>query len=263
MNIKTVVFKTAHLFCLLATTMAFATHESVPTTQEEETHIPIGKRIESHLERVAFKENRLKNPQEQQETEEKRGSEALAACEKQQVTFGVSDARFEGKLPKSVAYYTTHQGVYRCPTSVTYSGDYVSLDDGSSWTVCSYDRYKTLNWLTSDSIVIMPNSNAYSIYDFCLVNLNTGVTVQVNLYLGPLYAGAHTYWVTGIDYINDIVYLNDGSSWGISVFDSSMISKWLLNDTVILGINNDSSSIRPNILINVNVLNYARATCLN
>jgi len=259
MNIKTVVLKATYLFCLVASSVAFA-------SQAEDEHIPVGQRIESHLERVSLKEKRLEAPQEKQETEEKLGNEALAGAETAQVTFvnSASDTRFEGaKLPKSVAYYTTHQGIYRTPTSVTYSGDFVYLDDGSSWSVCSYDRYKTLNWLTSDSIVIMPNSNVYSIYDFCLVNLNTGAMVQVNMYLGPLYAGVNTYWITGIDYVNDIVYLNDNSSWGISVFDSSTMSKWLLNDTVILGVNNDSSSIRPNILINVNVLNYARATCLN
>ena len=95
------------------------------------------------------------------------------------------------------------------------------------------------------------------------MNLNTNVTVQVNLFAGPLYNGIYTYYITGIDYVNDLVYLNDGSSWGISVFDSSTSAKWFLNDTVILGVNNDPLSIRPNILINVNMLNYVRATCLN
>ncbi|EFB42636.1 MULTISPECIES: hypothetical protein [Parachlamydia] len=268
MKVKKYGFLFVQLLCVCA--MACGTEDELIETreQDERVHLAVGERIESYLERVLVKESRQEVSEEKEEAEEARVKDVLLTSKslRQEINFGNSeDPRLlaSSKLPKFTGYYTTHQGVYQRPYLVAYDGGSVELYDGSIWTVCSYDRYKTLNWLTSDSIIVTPNSNFFSIYDYCLVNLNTNVTVQVNLFAGPLYNGIYTYYITGIDYVNDLVYLNDGSSWGISVFDSSTSAKWFLNDTVILGVNNDPLSIRPNILINVNMLNYVRATCLN
>ncbi|MBS4168824.1 hypothetical protein PARA125_001471 [Parachlamydia sp. AcF125] len=236
--------------------------------QEERVHLPIGERAEPHAERVIAKEARHEVSEESEETEEVRVKEVLltSASIRQEISFGdVKDPRFlaSSKLPKFIGYCTTHQGVYRHPYVVSFDGGEVELNDGSIWLVCSSDRYKTLNWLTSDRIIVTPNSNFFSSYDYSLVNLDTNVIVPVNLFAGPLYRGIYTYFISDIDYVNSIVYLNDGSSWKVCWLDSFIFDKWLINDTLILGVNNDPLCVHPNILLNVNRIEDAGATCLN
>jgi len=45
--------------------------------------------------------------------------------------------------PKAAIYYTTHQGAYHSPLSVSLMGDAVTLEDGSIWAVSGSDSYKT------------------------------------------------------------------------------------------------------------------------
>lgn len=257
---KKIIVITMHAFCIFAATAAFALQQKPP--QEKPEEIQVGERAKTHVEQVSDKEARLEVPEEEMVKEEQKAQDALLSSikEREQVAFvNPSDARFEApKLPKSVVYYTTHQGVYSYPDVVSFNGDTVYLSNGTTWMVCSFDSYKTLNWLTSDSIIVMPNPDSFSIYDYCLVNLNTGAHVQVNLF-----SATKLYQITRIDRVSDIVYLNDGSSWGVSIFDSSLLYNWYAGDAVILGINNDPLSIRPNILINPHTLNYVCTTCLN
>ncbi|CCB90400.1 hypothetical protein WCH_CX17680, partial [Waddlia chondrophila 2032/99] len=97
----------------------------------------------------------------------------------------------------------------------------------------------------------------------CLVNLNTGAKVKVNLSLGPIYNGIYTHWILAIDYSNREVYLEDGSVWKMSWWDSSIVNQWLPNDTVIIGINDGwFSGSNPNMLINVNMNDHAIGNCI-
>lgn len=256
---KKIIAISTYTFCLFATTAAFALQQ--PATENQSDDVEVGVRSKPHVEQVSDKESRLDVSEEEREKEDVKAKDALLASvkERQQVAFvNPSDPRFESKLPKSVVYFTTHHGVYSYPDLVTFNGDTVYLSNGTTWMVSLFDSYKTLNWLTSDSIIVMPNPDAFSIYDYCLVNLNTGAQVQVNLI-----SATKLYMITAIDRINDIVYLSDGSSWGVSIFDSSRLYNWYVGDAVILGINNDPLSIRPNILINPHTLNYVCTTCLN
>lgn len=161
--------------------------------------------------------------------------------------------------------YTTHPGAYQHPVSVSYLGDSIELMDGSIWSVSPSEAHKTINWFPSDLVVVSPNSTWFSPYSFRLTNQQTGESAAANLYLGPidpLYNSTYTHWIIGIDYYYNYVYLEDGSRWSMSSIDSSVIDQWMINDVVIIGINTGFlSSYNPNILINVNMLNYAAGAC--
>lgn len=152
--------------------------------------------------------------------------------------------------------FTSHPGAYHGIISLTPYD--VELEDGSIWVIHPSDMHLISDWLPSDVVVITPNHNIFSSYYYRLTNQNNGGSIVVNLSMGPIYHGFHTYWIEAIDYFNDIVYLNDGSVWKMSYFDSNIVHKWLVNDTVIIGVNDGFlSSSRPNILINVNMFNNA------
>lgn len=160
-------------------------------------------------------------------------------------------------------YYTTHQGAFHQPMAVSFFGDYVTLEDGSEWAVNPGDTYKTLNWLTSDIILIMPNYTWFSSFNYKFINQATGVSVEVNLrtYINPLLHSVYNHRVVAIDDILQMIWLEDGSAWSISSSDYS--EKWQINDTVIIGLNDGwQSSSKPNILINANLLHYVRANCV-
>jgi len=201
-----------------------------------EEHVPVGTRALSHSEHV--------NIQEQREllSEENIPSQA------------------DKDLIAKKTYYTSHEGAFHRPIAVTYTGDRVTLEDGTVWQVRIKDRSKTLDWLIGDSLIILPNHSWFSSYHYVLLNQNTGKEVKVNMLLGPIYNGVHTHWVVAIDYYNKEVCLEDGSVWRIS---SSILNKWLVNDTVVIGVNDAWFSSNPNILINVNMLNYVTAVCEN
>ena len=128
------------------------------------------------------------------------------------------------------------------------------------------DRYKTLNWYTSDIILLVPNFEWFSSYKFCLKNLNTDVTVKVNMHpdFGPLYYGLYTHWILSINYAYREICLEDGSLWKVSGLDDAIFFKWLPQDTLIIGTNTGFfSGTNPNILINVPMYNYVEGRCIN
>ncbi len=218
--------------------------------KETEEHIPVGERSISHAEYVKMIEEKLTK---MKEANDETVSEEIGDRE---------DSKIVKKIRKST-YTTTHEGAFHYPVSVSYLGDSIQLEDGSMWAVSLSDTYKTLNWLTSDIIIIVPNHDIFSSYYYRLININTGANVKVNLYLGPIYNGAYTHWITAIDYLNREIYLEDGSIWKMSPFDQPIISQWLPNDTVIIGINDGAFSYsNQNILINVNMNNYSLGNCI-
>lgn len=239
--------------------------QDVPLHPDNKKHVPVGTRMMAHAERVcileeqalAQKSGESKDLIEQQNKSNKNGKlnglkNALGA--------NASSAKY---IPGKAFGYTTHTGALHYPFAVSVFGDRVELEDGSVWTVRSGDTYKTLNWLTSDLIVMTPNQEWFTVYNYKLTNQNTGVSVGVNLELGPIYNGTCTHWIIAIDKANNKVCLEDGSIWEMSNDDYRVVNKWLINDTVIIGVNDGwLSSYRPNILLNVNTLNHARCTCI-
>jgi hypothetical protein len=141
----------------------------------------------------------------------------------------------------------------------------MELMDGSIWAINPNDAYKTMDWYTTDLVVITLNHKWFSSYDFRITNQTTGSSVQADLYLGPFdpaYGSPYTHWILGVDYYYNEVYLEDGSVWSMSGFDRSIVDNWIAGDTVIIGVNDGwLAGSNPNILINVNMLNFAAGLC--
>lgn len=158
-------------------------------------------------------------------------------------------------------YYTTHPAAYQNPVAVSFFGDTVELMDGSVWGVAPSDAYKTVYWSPTDLVIITPNHSWFSAYAFRLTNQNTCESVEVNLHLGPIapmYGSYYTHWIVAIDYYHNFVYLEDGSIWNMSSFDSQVVNQWVTGDVVIIGVNDGwLSSLKPNVLINVAMVNFA------
>jgi hypothetical protein len=238
------------------------------TQQIVQKQIEAGKRASTPAQLTQLQEKRLLEASEgsvEEDTSTAQPTEEMLAISK---TLRENDLKPMAKsFPKDIlsktTYTTSHPGALHYPASVSYFGATVTLGDGSMWNIYSGDRYLTLNWYISDLVLILPNHNLFSIYNYCLVNQQTGVSVQANLAVGPYYNGMNTYWIVAFDDYNNQVCLNDGSIWSVSSLDSYCLKSWYSNDTLIMGFNDDFySSIRPNILINVNTLNHVRANCI-
>lgn len=159
--------------------------------------------------------------------------------------------------------FTSHTGAFHSPLAISIFGDSIELEDGSVWSVSPSDGYKALNWLTSDLLVITPNHDWFSSHLFKMTNQATGISVKCNLSLMPVYNGLYTHWIRAINYYTQEIALEDGSIWQVSGLDSSTFSQWLLNDTVIIGVNDGFlSGSKENILINAETLGYVRAHCV-
>lgn len=241
---------------LCSSCLAWGANSSDAQEFNEEARHPIGSRAPSKSQFVALQEERAKFAEE--------GIEEVSSTQK---TFAGLQASAFGaaKLlqPAASYYYTSHPGALHYPISITVFGDNITLEDGSVWSVKGADAPVVLSWLSSDNLVLSPNGSFFSLYDYCLTNQNTAESVRVNLLLRPIYNSAFTHWVVAVDDYDDMVYLEDGSVWSISAFDGNVIRKWLVNDTVIIGINDGwLSSTRPNILINVETMTYAKANCI-
>lgn len=225
--------------------------------QQSNQNIPVGIRALKPAEQVVLQEKRAAKDaecQDEAEAVQQEGQPVTAANNE--------DGRLQSKslMNKAYTYYTTHAGALHWPISVSPYGDTVQLEDGSIWTVNVWDRSQTLNWLATDTIIIVPGSY-FSVYGYKLINVNTGAQVEVNLTLGPVYNGVFTHWIAAIDYFWNEIILEDGTVWKF-FWDDSVMKNWLINDTVIIGINDGAfSSSEPNILINVSMLNYARCKC--
>lgn len=230
----------------------------------EENHISVGERSLSHVERVLVQEQRSVLAQKIESGEELTEEENQVVIENSDQIEEKAQARsLTQKSFDATTYYTTHEGAFHRPIAVSFLGDTVELEDGSIWAVSSGDRYKTLDWMTGDTIIIIPNSSWFSSYDYSLVNINTGAKVKVNLSLGPIFNGVYTHWIVAIDYYYREICLEDGSVWKMSSWDSAIVNQWLPNDTVIIGINNGLfSGGNPNMLINVNMNESAIGNCI-
>ncbi|CCB86894.1 MULTISPECIES: hypothetical protein [Parachlamydia] len=250
---------------LVCTLLTFSGALQATTVQPEEIeppkeHIVVGSRPFSLVDHITLQEERAAEEGEVNEITSEQ--EEVASETKIDEEGNELQAKFFPFTTSNLT--TTHPGIYQNPLAVSPLGDTVELSDGSIWSVQASDRYKTFNWLTSDQIIIRPNHNWLSIYQYNLVNLNTKKTVAANLSLGPIYNGVNTHWIVAIDYVNYQVCLEDGTVWKMKKSDRIAFNKWIVNDTVIIGVNDGyfSSKSSPNILINVNVLNNARGAVM-
>ena len=251
------------LYKALICSIAFSGSAVYANDDEEVRHIEPGTRPLAHIEFLKIQEERYEQDKIFQQDPNAPLKDEIVITEDDGNSGSPFTATVKMPTPQTSVHYTTHQGAFHSPLAVSMLGDVIELEDGSLWVVASGDTHKTLDWLTSDLLVITPNHSWFSSYMFCITNQNTGASVKVNLNLGPIYNGLFTHWIVSINYFTQEICLEDGSVWKLSGFDSGIFNKWLLNDTVIIGVNDGFlSSSKPNILINVNTLTYSRAKCI-
>lgn len=138
-------------------------------------------------------------------------------------------------------------------------GDTVVMEDGSVWHTNSSDRQKLNHWKISDPIVITQNTSWFSNYTYKIINKATSTQIEATLSLGPLLNGQYTHKIVQIDYVNGKLLLANGSHWNISYSDRQIFNDWLVNDTIIIGINSSWFSSAECILIDVEMNNFVRA----
>lgn len=191
-----------------------------------------------------------------------------ALIEEQEIACGECNGKSDKEPKASCGYngyavYTSHPGVIYFPIDVTTSGDQVTLFDGSVWQIRSWDRDQTRGWLSTDEIVIMPNTNFFSFYDYKLLNRMTGVAVEANLYLSPILGSIFTRQIIGFNHDYNYIYLSDGTVWSTSPSDYYLYKQWYVGDIVLIGANVlGDSNIRPNILVNPRHHSYIRTNCI-
>jgi len=156
-----------------------------------------------------------------------------------------------------------HAGAYHQPYAIdTEFGSEIELVDGSVWVVHSKSRATVKQWSISDLLFISPNSSTQKndsvfSYNFSLVNDTENTIANVELIKGPFYYGDNSYWIVNIDSYRNKVTLNDSSQWDISIWGRAELRRWLVNDTVLLGVNSGLSKLfNHSILINVATKDY-------
>lgn len=227
---------TSYLLCagfILTTTL----HSS---EERESLRTPLGERAATAEELAAMEAERqdiaLHNPEELQNQQEDQGQSELQAR-------GM-------KAEHALAYQQAY--------AIDYDfGTQIELLNGSVWAVRPNGRGKVRNWLPTDVLFIGSNSSSYS--NFKLENQTTGNSAEVDIILGPFYYGERTSWIIDIDWYNRRVTLNDGSQWDVSLWGKPELRRWMINDTVLIGVNKGISSwFNTSLLVNVATKDFVR-----
>jgi hypothetical protein len=163
-------------------------------------------------------------------------------------------------------YFWDSPNLYYPPASHWISelsalSDTLVMEDGSIWHINSSDR-NTLSWWKVSDPIVVTQSGWFSSYKFKIVNKSTNTSVDASLSLGPLLGGQYTHKIVGIDYGRGEILLANGSRWNISYNDRTLLNEWLLNDTIIVGINTRWFSSGEFILIDVEMNNHIKANLI-
>lgn len=154
------------------------------------------------------------------------------------------------------SFYTTHLGAYHHINAISMLGDTIEIEDGSIWSIHSWDSHKTKEWKKGHTVFITKNG-WWGSCKYRLHNQNTKNSIRVDMSLQPLFNGVNTHWITDIDLDIRLVWLEDGSIWKIDRSEMQMLKTWKINHTVIIGINNNwFAGSYSNTLINVDKLDH-------
>jgi hypothetical protein len=231
---------------------------SMERSQDIASEISQGERAQvnskgiSYAEIVQSQENRAKCAQESKNKEisENRGA-----------AYSLVNALDKKAYTTVLDLLSLYTGAYHYTTGFSIYNGWIELEDGSIWAIAPGDSYKIANWLFQDILTVSPND--FSPYQFVITNENTGVSIEVNLKLGPFVHGVNSSWIVYIDKIFDQIQLQDGSYWDISPWDDAVLSNWYWDDAIIVGINNGVDSWNyPFVLINVATNSYVAARLL-
>lgn len=144
-------------------------------------------------------------------------------------------------------------------TAMSVMGDSLELEDGAVWKTDQNALGDIFYWSSSDPLVLTQNQEWFSAFQYKLLNLTTGGSVPVNLFLGPVLANCHAKFLSHFDFQQGIAFLTDGTRWEICPRDFSQFCQWILNDCILIGSNNGWESNYDSILINSNMNHHVRA----
>ncbi len=150
-------------------------------------------------------------------------------------------------------------------------GSYITIEDGSMWSISYEDQWIARNWYGSTELAIQPNSLSQwlytnPLYRYRLVNTYTGESVQANLAAGPLVYDPNTHHIVSIDYYRGDIFLDNGEIWRVDFTGPcrEMLSHWYPGNAVIGGTNDTWFSLSsPYILICVEDNNWLPAIRIN
>ena len=144
--------------------------------------------------------------------------------------------------------------------ALSSDGDSLVLEDDSVWKVYPSDYKKILKWDQTDALIISQNTawhNYYSGYQYKIINTTTNSYVRVQLHLGPKVSNPQARKIkkiTGRD-----ITLDNNLRFKVDLLDSMYVYKWIEGDGIVIGVNQGSFSLKPYILINVNLDTYVSA----
>lgn len=158
----------------------------------------------------------------------------------------------------SINYFVVNKPI----AFVDYKGSLIETEDGMLMTVKGQDAPTADQWQSKDHVYLRPNNSWFSsAYLFKATNIRTKQSVNIEIQRRPIYIPAPTIQL--IDYDHGKIGLSDGTTWDVSSFDKKIINMWDPGDEVIVGVNNRwNKFLKPYILINFEVLTYARAQML-
>lgn len=196
-------------------------------------------------EDLANQENKDQIPREEHPMEEKEGSEA--------------DTEFLKMSYES--YVHTHPGAMHYVENISNNGAALEIEDGSIWDIKGSDRGTIKDWRHHDIIVLLPNRDWFSSYDYKFHNINTNEKVRANIFLGPIIDLQTTHYIEEINHSRRFIRLEDGSTWSMSRWDDSVLRLFERYDVVIIGTNDGWwKGSNPNILVHVKTMKYARGS---
>lgn len=125
--------------------------------------------------------------------------------------------------------------------SIHHENSLIELIDGSFWRISDSNSKNILKWRDRDSLVIQPISfSLVSSARFCLFNLRTQTSINVELALGPQYRSASAMVIEKIEPFYSSVWLKDGkgerSQWSVEFEDALRLATWLEGSSVIVGV---------------------------
>ena len=154
---------------------------------------------------------------------------------------------------------------------VAPSGDVLTIQDGSAWTISEKDRAVVLSWTVNTPLITFtPNSLSLwakitqkeMMYKYRIVNLKTGASVAANLSLGPFVHNPNTLRIRRFDQKRGELACTNGTVWKLeeSKLSAKISRDWRNGDFVITGTNNTWFGLKEqNIIINVSADNWLPA----
>ncbi len=157
-------------------------------------------------------------------------------------------------------YKVQHPGAYRSILLIDGEREGVVFEDRSFWVLAPQD-YASAKKQDPNVYVITTNGNPLSSAKYQIVHLQTDTSWKADVIAPPSFNDPFAYFITQIDPYEQRLFLNDGSSWKVSMWDISSLVSWEIFDPIIIGVNSGVGKFfNPHILINPERGNYADAS---